>query len=131
MNLALRAREYLACIEQARAFDELAAFLSPDIVLVEHPNRLVAGGKTRWIDDIRLAFEAGRKAVTFQRYSVRSLLADDSSVALEVQWEGRLAVPLGALKAGDVMRCASAIFLRFDDTGRIARQDNYDCFPPF
>jgi len=131
MNHAQRARAYLACIEQARAFDELAAFLSPDIVLVEHPNRLVAGGKTRRIEDVRLAFEAGRKAVSAQRYSVRTLLADGSTVALEVDWEGTLAVPLGALKAGDVMRCASAMFLRFDDEGRIARQDNYDCFPPF
>jgi hypothetical protein len=125
------ARAYLACIEQARSFDELAAFLHPDVVLVEHPNRLVAEGKTRQLAEIRAAFEAGRKAVRGQRYAVRTLLTQGSTVALEADWEGTLAVPLGSLKAGDVMRCTSAMFLRFDPEGRIHRQDNDDCFPPF
>jgi len=131
MNLTQRARAYLTCIEQARTFDEVAAFLHPEVLQVEYPNRVVAGGKTRRLADIRAAFEAGRKAVSTQKYEVRTLLSDGSSVALEVDWEGTLAIPLGALEAGEVMRCASAMFLRFDTDGRILRQDNYDCFPPF
>lgn len=131
MDLVQRARAYLACIEQARSFDELAPFLHPDVVLLEHPNRLVAQGKTRRFADVRAAFEAGRKAVSAQRYGVRTAVTDGSTVALEVDWEGTLAVPIGALMAGDVMRCTSAMFLRFDAEGRILRQDNYDCFQPF
>jgi hypothetical protein len=131
MNLAQRARDYLASIEQARSFDEVAAFLHPDIVQVEHPNRLVAAGKTRSFEEIRLAFEAGQKALSAQRYGIRTLVTDGTTVALEVGWEGTLAVPLGDLKAGEVMRCTSAMFLRFDAEGRIVHQDNYDCFPPF
>ncbi|HEY1416924.1 MAG TPA: hypothetical protein VGF41_03440 [Myxococcaceae bacterium] len=64
MDLAQRARAYLACIEQARSFDALAPFLHPDVLLVEHPNRLLAQGKTRRFTDVRVAFEAGRKAVS-------------------------------------------------------------------
>lgn len=131
MNLPDRARAYLTSIEQARSFDEVAAFLHPEVLQVEHPNRLVAGGKTRRLEHIRAAFEAGRKAVSTQKYEVRTLLSDGSSVALEVGWEGTLAIPLGTLKAGEVMLCDSAMFLRFDTDGRILRQDNYDCFPPF
>ncbi|HZJ54011.1 MAG TPA: hypothetical protein VFD38_07720 [Myxococcaceae bacterium] len=52
-------------------------------------------------------------------------------MALEVDREGTLAVPPGDLKAGDVMRRASAMFLRFDTAGRIGRRDSDDCFPPF
>jgi hypothetical protein len=111
MDLAQRSRAYLACIEQARAFEEL--------------------GKTRRFDDVRLAFEAGRKAVRSQRYGVRTVVTEGSTVALEADWEGTLAVPFGSLQAGEVMRCTSAMFLRFDAEGRIHRQDNYDCFPPF
>jgi SnoaL-like domain len=131
MDLAQRARAYLSCVEEARSFDELAAYLNTDVVLVEHPNRLVDEGKTRRLEDIHRAFEAGRKAVRAQRYGVRTVVADASTVALEVDWEGTLAIPLGALKAGEVMRCSSAMFLRFDAEGRVLRQDNYDCFPPF
>ena len=84
---ATRARAYLACIEQARSFDELAPFQHPEVVLVEHPNRLVAEGKTRRFSDIRLAFDAGGKAVRAQRYEVRTVAADGSTVALEVVWD--------------------------------------------
>jgi len=128
MNLAQRTRAYLTCIEQTRSFGEVAAFLHNDTVLMEHPNRLVPGGRTRRLEDIRQAFEAGRKAVSAQRYEVRTLLSEGSTVALEVDWQGTLAVPLGALNAGETLRCASAMVLRFDDRGRILRQDNYDCF---
>ena len=54
MDLAQRARAYLRCIEGARSFDEVAAFLHPEVVQVEHPNRLVGGGKTRVEEAVRL-----------------------------------------------------------------------------
>jgi hypothetical protein len=131
MDLAQRARDYLRTIEEARSFDEVAAFLHPEMVLVEHPNRLVVAGKTRRLDDVRQAFESGRRAISAQKYDTRTVLRDGSTVALEVEWAGMLAVPLGVLKPGESMRCVSAMFLRFDAEGRILRQDNYDCFPPF
>ena len=131
MNLEQRARAYLTSIEEARSFDELAPFFHPDIVLVEHPNRLVPEGKTRRLQHVSAAFEAGRRAVRSQRYRVRNVLVVGSNVGLEVDWEGTLAVPFGALESGDTMRCASAMFLHFDEEGRILRQENYDCFSPF
>ena len=131
MNLEERARAYLTTIEEARSFDELAPFFHPDVVLVEHPNRLVEDGKTRRFQDVRAAFEAGRKAVRAQRYRVRNAVVAGTTVALEVDWEGTLAVSFGELRAGEIMRCTSAMFLRFDQEGRILRQENYDCFVPF
>jgi hypothetical protein len=131
VDLEQRARAYFTSIEEARSFDELAPFFHPDVVLVEHPNRLVEEGKTRRFQDVRAAFEAGRKAVRAQQYRVRNVLVAGTRLALEVDWEGTLAVPFGALEAGGTMRCASAMFLHFDAEGRILRQENYDCFAPF
>ena len=51
-------------------------------------------------------------------------------LALQIVWTGVLAVPVGALKAGDSMRTFSGMFLTFRD-GRIAEQHNYDCFEDF
>jgi len=59
MNLERRARAYLISIEEARGFDELAPFFHPDIVLVEHPNRLVPDGKSRGFQDVRTADLSG------------------------------------------------------------------------
>ena len=97
-----------ATVAGADSFDEVAAFLHPEVLQEEYPNRLVARGKTRRLDGIRAAFEAGQNSVSTQKYEVRTLLSDGASVALEVDWEGTLAIPFGALKPGDVLRCASA-----------------------
>jgi hypothetical protein len=131
VDLEKRARAYLTCIEEARSFDELAPFFHPDIRLVEYPNRLVPNGKCRFFPHVAQAFESGRKAVLAQTYKVRNVIVAGSSVALEVEWEGTLAVPLGSLEAGATLSCDSAMFLHFDAEGRILRQENYDCFAPF
>jgi ketosteroid isomerase-like protein len=65
-----------------------------------------------------------------QTYEVLSAMASGERVALEVQWTGTLAIPLGELAAGDVMRARFGVFLDFRG-GRIAAQRNYDCFDPF
>lgn len=51
-------------------------------------------------------------------------------VALEVLWEGTLAIPLGSLPVGGVMRAHFGVFLTFRD-GKIVQQHNYDCFEPW
>jgi len=65
-----------------------------------------------------------------QRYDVVSLITQGERVAVEALWEGVLAIPTGAQKAGDVMRAHFAMFFQFRD-GQIAVQRNYDCFEPF
>jgi hypothetical protein len=46
------------------------------MVLVGHHSRLLAQGKARRFADVRVAFEAGRKAVSAQRHGVRTLVTE-------------------------------------------------------
>jgi ketosteroid isomerase-like protein len=131
-NLEL-ARQYLAAIESASAFDSSAdplRFFAPDVTQIEYPNQFVPKGATRDLAAILEASERGRKVVRAQRYEVHSALAYADRVALEVLWVGTLAVPVGALPEGAEMRAHFGVFLTFRQ-GRIIRQHNYDCFDPF
>jgi ketosteroid isomerase-like protein len=57
-------------------------------------------------------------------------LENGDAMALEVQWTGTLAVPVGDIPAGGDMRARFGVFIELRD-GKIARQRNYDCFEPF
>ncbi|WP_328841277.1 hypothetical protein [Streptomyces europaeiscabiei] len=57
----------------------------------------------------------------------QNAVAADAQVALEVTWSGTLAVSLGDLTAGQVLRARIAAFLEFRD-GKIIAQRNYDCY---
>jgi ketosteroid isomerase-like protein len=61
---------------------------------------------------------------------VPNAVASADRVALEVEWEGVLAIPVAGLEAGATMRAWFAMFLEFRD-GKIVRQNNYDCFEPW
>ncbi len=56
--------------------------------------------------------------------------AEGNRVALEVLWEGVLAIPLGTLSAGATMRAHAGMFLEFRE-GKIISQRNRDCFERF
>jgi ketosteroid isomerase-like protein len=123
-------RRYLAAIEQGVGFEELAEFLTPDVVQIEYPNRLVVDGARRDLAQLREAGERGKKVVEFQRYEIRTAIASGDTVALEVEWTATLKIPVGTLPAGGQMRAHFGVFLELRD-GRIAAQRNYDCFEPF
>jgi ketosteroid isomerase-like protein len=122
-----RALAYLRAIETGAPSDP---FFTPDVVQREFPNRLVPGGATRDLAGLREAAERGKKVVIEQRYEVVSTMEQGDRVALEVVWKAKIAVPVGSLAPGDVMRAQFAVFLTFRD-GLIAQQHNYDCFDPF
>jgi ketosteroid isomerase-like protein len=124
------ARRYLAAIEQGLTGDAFAALFTPDFVQEELPNRLSPNGSTRDLAGILEAAERGRRAISSQRYLVLGQVANGRDIALEVEWTGTLAAPLGDLPAGKTLRARFAVFLETRD-GRIARQRNYDCFYPF
>ncbi len=130
MNNVNIARRYLAAIESGADFEELAAFLTEDVVQEEFPNRITPTTARRDLAAMREASVRGRKVVTSQRYEVLNAVAEGDTVVLEVQWSGTLAVPFGSIPAGGEMRARFAMFLEFRD-GRIARQRNYDCFDPW
>ncbi|HKS56244.1 MAG TPA: nuclear transport factor 2 family protein [Steroidobacteraceae bacterium] len=128
-DLLQLAREYLESVGQADELDGLR-FFADDIVQVEFPNRLVPTGATRDLAALRDAAERGRKVMTAQRFEILNAIASGDQVAVEAQWTGTLAVPLGSIPVGGQMRARFAIFLTYRG-GKIVRQHNYDCFDPW
>ncbi|MEV2275060.1 nuclear transport factor 2 family protein [Nocardiopsis sp. NPDC049922] len=109
--------------------EELASFLHPDAVHTQLPNILFPTGTVRGLSELVAAAQQGRTMLADQRFEVTSAVASGDRVALEAVWTGTLAVPLGDLPAGHVLRAHVAAFLEFRD-GRIIAQRNYDCYEP-
>lgn len=128
-DLVTVARNFLASIERGD-LEAMRGYYAPEAEQIEHPNRLKPKGDRRGVAQMAADFERGRKLLRSQRYEVLSAAGTATTVALQVEWTGVLAVPLGALAAGDAMRAHSALFFEFRD-GRIIRQHNYDCFEDF
>jgi ketosteroid isomerase-like protein len=129
MSIAL-AKRYLSAVEAGATGEALAAFYCSDVVQQEFPNRLTPGGATRDLAALLDGAAKGRKVMRAQRYEILNAVESGATVALEIQWTGTLAVPLGTIPAGGDMRARFAVFLEFRD-GKIARQRNYDCFEPW
>ena len=132
--LVERVRQYLAAIELSTeptgAPDGALGFYHPAVHQEELPNRLVPNGAVRDLAALQDAAHRGRNVLRGQRYAVKSVLVQGTSVALETLWLGTLAIPIGSLGAGQEMRAHFAMFLDFDGE-RIRAQRNYDCFEPF
>ncbi|MFV2194729.1 nuclear transport factor 2 family protein [Nocardiopsis sp. LOL_012] len=109
--------------------EELASFFHPDAVHTQLPNVLFPEGTVRTMKEVAAASEQGRAMLSEQSFEVVEALASGNRVAAEVAWSGMLAVPMGALPAGHVLRAHVATFLEFRD-GRIIAQRNYDCYEP-
>ena len=123
------AKRYLEAIEAGATGDELAEFFAPDVVAEEFPNRFLPLGARRDLPAILDAAARGRAALSSQSYRILHAVANGDELALEVEWVGTVAVPVGQLPAGGVIRARSAVFLEYRD-GKIAGQRNYDCFEP-
>jgi ketosteroid isomerase-like protein len=123
-------RSYFAALERGVTGDELAAFYHPDVVQEEFPNRLLPNGAKRDLAGILGAAVRGQGVMASQRYDIRSVVADGTRMAVEFVWSGTLAIPVGGLPAGAVMRGRFASFLEFRDE-RIIAQRSYDCFDPW
>lgn len=125
-----RARAYLQAIERRVSEEELAGFFAPEMVLEQFPNRLVPKLVRSNVEDVLRESIEGKKSVSRQTYAVDNAVAQGDWVALEVKWEGVLAVPVAGLPAGATMRAWFAMFLEFRD-GKVVHQSNYDCFEPW
>ena len=124
------AKTYLAALEAGATGDALAAFFTDDVVQEEFPNRLVPAGARRDLAALLDGAVRGQKVMRAQRFELLGAVENGDTVALEVQWTGTVAVPLGGLPAGGQMRARFAVFLEFRGD-KIARQRNYDCFDPW
>jgi ketosteroid isomerase-like protein len=124
-----KARRYVKFLEDG-SFADIAGLFAPGMVMEQLPNRIYPKGLRSNASRMAEAFEKGRKLLSSQSYQIKKEVVSGNSIALEVLWTGRLAVPLGTLQAGSEMRAHSAMFLEFQD-GQIVSQRNYDCFEPW
>jgi len=123
-------RHYLKSLEDGVTGAALAGLFADDIVQIEHPNRLKPRGDRRDRSALSRDSQVGAKIIAKQRYEIVNALAQDDRVAVEVRWEGTMAVDVGELKAGATLVVHSAMFFTFRD-GKIATQHNFDCVEPF
>ena len=124
-----KVRRYLKAIEDGE-FAEIRELFVPDASMVQFPNRIYPQGLSASVSQMSEAFEKGRKLLASQTYKIKNELVNGDSVAVEVLWIGKLAVPFGSMAAGSEMRAHSAMFVEFKE-GKIVSQKNYDCFVPW
>src|SRR5580704_5687395 len=111
---------YLAAIERRAPFDEISAFMHPDIRVIEHPNKITPAGKTYDLAELRAANERGRALLVGERYAVRAVLVDGDRAVVQSTWTGTLA---------DGRAITAEMCSVFELAGGlIAKQEQYDCF---
>jgi ketosteroid isomerase-like protein len=123
-------RRYLGAISAGATGPALAAYYDPEAIQEEFPNRLTPNGASRNLAALLEGAERGKKVLSGQTFDIRAIMAGGDRVAVEAIWTGKLAIPIGNLKAGDEMKARFAMFFEMRN-GKIYRQRNYDCFDPF
>jgi ketosteroid isomerase-like protein len=119
---------YLRAIE-SHDLDEVARWLHPEVIVVEHPNRISPAGKRYDLAAVREAGERGKALLASERYEVRAMIVEGERAAVQIEWSGTLAAAAGPLPAGHVMRAQLCSILELRD-GKVWRQEQYDCFLP-
>ena len=126
-NNILVVREYLKALGDGEAGESLGRFFSENAAQIELPNKLnPAGGKSD-LETLKKRSEEGRKLLKTQTYFIKNEIIEGDNIAVEAEWTGVLAIPVGELAAGYEMKAHFAIFFAFEN-GRIVLQRNYDCF---
>lgn len=129
-NNILVVREYLKALEDGEAGESLGRFFSENAIQIELPNKLnPAGGKSD-LETLKKRSEEGKKLLKKQTYTIKTEIIEGDNIAVEAEWTGVLAIPMGELAAGYEMKAYFAIFFTLED-GRIVLQRNYDCFEPW
>lgn len=126
----LLVREYLQALADGEAGESLGRFFTEDAVQIELPNKLNPAGGRSDLATMKKRSEEGKHILKRQRYTLKSAVADGDNMAVEAEWVGVLAIPLGNLPEGYEMKAHFAMFFEFKN-GRIAVQRNYDCFEPW
>jgi ketosteroid isomerase-like protein len=122
--------DYFHALEQGADEARLESFFAPDVRQHEFPNRLVDAGAERGLSELLAGSRKGKQVIENQRYVVKSALASDDRVALELEWTGQLKVPLANTPVGGTLRARCGVFFGIRE-GRIVEQHNYDCFDRF
>ena len=121
---------YLALIaDPAADLDAIGALLDPEMRFVERPNLVSPRGSERDRERVVASVRAGRGLLQDQSFEVVDHVAAGDTVVSRVVWTGTLAVEAPPFPAGSHLRADSSMHFTLRG-GRIARQENYDCFHP-
>ncbi|MGZ4816533.1 MAG: nuclear transport factor 2 family protein [Terriglobales bacterium] len=121
---------YIKAVEQGATGDALAKFLHPDVTHYDLPNRFNPSGKIRDHRGMLASAERGQKVMRGQKYDILSVIEQGNSVAVEIDWIGKLAITVAGIPAKGEMHARVAIFLEFQDD-QIVLQRDYVCYDPF
>ena len=123
-------REFIKTLENRQHADELLEFYHSEVEQIEFPNTLTKNKAVRNLNDLLDGAEKGKKVLQKEQYEILNLYTSGNTVILEAEWTGTLAIPIGNIPVGGLMKAYFAQFFEFRD-GLIYRQRNYDCFEPF
>jgi|SRR5436190_5758843 len=110
---------YLRAVE-AHELARVAELLHPDVVVVEHPNKLNPKGARYDLAAVKAAGERGAALMARERYDVRSMTCEGDRAVAQIEW-------VGTLHDGREMRAQICSVIEIRD-GRVWRQEQYDCF---
>jgi ketosteroid isomerase-like protein len=108
------------------AFERL---VHPDARFVERPCLVSPRGQQRDRAAAWAGLARGRDLLSAQRIEVRDHFVAGDRVVTRAVWTGTLARAAGPLPAGAELRADCSMFFTVRD-GRIAAQENFDCYHP-
>jgi ketosteroid isomerase-like protein len=121
---------YLSLIADPSGDVELIAeLLDDDMRFVERPNLVNPRGSTRDVAQLLASVAQGRQLLAAQRFEIVDHVIAGDTIATRVVWTGTPAIDAPPYSAGSYLRADSFMHFTLRD-GRIAHQENYDCFHP-
>jgi ketosteroid isomerase-like protein len=119
---------YLALIaDPSVEVERIAELLDDDMRFVERPNLVNPRGSTRDVAELLTSVAQGRELLEAQHFEIVDHVVAGDTIATRVIWTGTPALDAPPFRAGSCIRADSFMHFTLRD-GRIAHQENYDCF---
>jgi ketosteroid isomerase-like protein len=109
--------------------ERIAELLDDDMRFVERPNLVNPRGSTRDVAELLTSVAHGRRLLKAQHFEIVDHVVDGDTIATRAIWTGTPALDAPPFRAGAPIRADSFMHFTLRD-GRIAHQENYDCFHP-
>jgi ketosteroid isomerase-like protein len=124
-------RRYYAIVSDlSSSEDDLRSVLSPDVVVVEHPNALVRSGARRNLAETLDGFRRGKLVLSEQRFDVHEVLTDGDVAAARATWRGVIGIDAGPFRAGQALIAHVAAIIRVR-RGLVIEHETFDCYEHF
>jgi ketosteroid isomerase-like protein len=109
--------------------ERIAELLDDDMRFVERPNLVNPQGSTRDVSELLTSVAQGRRLLETQHFEIVDHVVAGDTIATRVIWTGTPTLDAPPFRAGSCIRADSFMHFTLRD-GRIAHQENYDCFHP-